>query len=279
MSQNSSSIAFLLCTDEDDVFSRFNFPRPAPFGTRATGQNPPGEQGFFGEFSLTSPLDVNFDLMDGLFNTYLNAGVVEPWDMLEPSGDFPLPGTECQEPVLAELRRYISGSPTVLKLSTDQRLDVQVMLDDLFSTSRAQRFLGHYWNHWHRNCRIIHRPSFKSNISDKPLLAAMISIGAMYSPNEAERASASVILPHLESYVFSRLLIDEESESFAEPVGAENLAVLQAGLLVVISMFWTAGPNVKHRASTHRFSQLAGVSYTTIEIHLQRLNFTFTGCS
>lgn len=221
----------------------------------------PEEQETIEELSWTSPSDFNFDLMDCLFSTYLDPEALAPWDTVDPSDGMPMPGTDCQDDVLIDIRKHISESPTVLALSTDKRLHVQATLTDVLTPSRVRRFLGYYWNSWHRNCRIVHWPSFEASTIEKPLLAAIISVGAMYSPYEAERASASIILPHLESYIFSQLLFDQESESRHELTEAEALAVMQAGLLVVIVMFWTAEPKVKNRASTQRFNHLASVGH------------------
>lgn len=132
-----------------------------------------------GVLSSTSPLEFNFDLMDSLFSTYLESGAVAPWNMLDAYDEPPTPSTDCHESVLIGIKRSLLESTTLLNLPTDQRLNVQATVDDLLTPSRVQRFLGYYWNSWHRNCRIVHRPSFDSSATYEPLLVAIISVGAM----------------------------------------------------------------------------------------------------
>lgn len=213
---------------------------------------------------LTSPLEFNFDHVDSLFSYYLAEEFVTPWTILDTSDD--LSFTDAEHTILGDMITCLLACPTVLELSTEERLFVQVTLEDLLMPMRVQQFLGYYWNHWHRNCRFVHQPSFNASTADKPLLAAMLCIGATYSPHQTERASASVVLPHLESWIFSLLQSEEGNSAETESGSLDGLAaidrvtILQAGLLAVVMMFWTGGPRLQHRASTHRFGQIACVS-------------------
>jgi hypothetical protein len=146
------------------------------------------------------------------------------------------------------------------------------------------RFVAYYFNIWHLNCRIVHRPSFGFDVCNESLVLAVIFLGAMYSPDSTERLVASALIDHVESYIFSCLPLSPSAdgdcnEESAAPSGDEQeFQIIQAAFTMVITQFWTGTGAQKLRASTRLFDNVVEVRelsvYSETRQHLMTTHCT-----
>lgn len=169
----------------------------------------------------------------------------------------------------ADVKRLVGKvmtAPTVLLLQDRDRLEVQRQLQSLCHPASVVRFVSYYFNIWHHNCRIVHRPSFGLDTCHEPLVLAVIFLGAMYSADPLERIAASALLEHVESLILSRLPSSSQRDTSDQgiPVAViddeESFQSVQAAFLTVITLFWTGNEVQKRRAATDLFSIVVEVS-------------------
>jgi hypothetical protein len=266
-----SSVAFLLSENYEQVFSKFNFPQPTSPDGPANRKITSWRDAYSG--STHTPfrgLDEDFvnSVLDFDFFPLASRGPstrcasIEPQDnvALEDAASFP-----CTDVDVERLISNVMTAPTVLLLQSRDRVEVQQQLQNLCSPACVARFVSHYFSIWHRNCRVVHRPSFGLDTCHEQLALAVIFLGAMYSPDPVERVAVSAVIEHVESFIFSRLpssfphdRSDEESPGAA--IDSEEIfQSVQAAFLMVITLFWTGTEVQKRRAATEGFSNVVEV--------------------
>lgn len=108
---------------------------------------------------------------------------------------------------------------------------------------------------------------------DESLVLAVVLLGAMYSPDAAERLAASAIIDHVESYIFSCLPLSHLAGGLCHknPDGVrddeEEFQIIQAAFTMVITQFWTGTGAQKVRASTRLFDIV--VEVRAIDVHIE----------
>ncbi|PPJ51554.1 hypothetical protein CBER1_08652 [Cercospora berteroae] len=91
------------------------------------------------------------------------------------------------------------ASPSRSVLSSS---DTLANLQQIFSQAGVVKHIEGYFQGWHRNCPVIHRPSFRISEVNDVLLVGVILLGAMYSASQKERSMASTIMTYGEEFVF-----------------------------------------------------------------------------
>jgi hypothetical protein len=181
----------------------------------------------------------------------------------------------------------VMKAPTLLLLSEHVRTEVQQQLQSLCRPTSVARFVRYYFDIWHLNCRIVHRPSFGFDTCDESLILAVIFLGAMYSPDAAERLDASAVLEHTESYIFSCLPQPSSADRHGqeESGGAgddeKDFQIVQAAFTTVINLFWTGAGAQKRRAATELFDIVVEVRAICVwfEVGLHLMTLRFTECA
>jgi hypothetical protein len=281
-----SSVAFLLSENYEQVFSKFNFPEPTspdgPANRRTTswrdaysGSSHTPFRGLDEDF-VNSVLDFDFFPLASR-GPSTRCASVEPQDAMAVENAASFPYTDAD---VARLVSKVMTAPTVLLLQDRDRLEVQRQLQSLCRPASVVRFVSYYFNIWHHNCRVVHRPSFGLDTCHEPLVLAIIFLGAMYSSDPQERLAASAMLEHVESFIFSRLPSSSlRGSSDQEIPGAvideeESFQGVQAAFLTVITLFWTGTEVQKRKAATDLFSIVVEVSsshsYVSFEHGLTR---------
>lgn len=159
----------------------------------------------------------------------------------------------------------VMKAPTLQVLPDHLRLEVQQQLQDLCRPECVARFVAYYFDIWHLNCRIVHRPSFGFDVCDESLVLAVVLLGAMYSPYTAERLTASAVIDHVESYIFSCLPLSLSADGNCDigPDAArddeQEFQIIQAAFTMVITQFWTGTGAQKRRAATELFDNVVEV--------------------
>lgn len=163
------------------------------------------------------------------------------------------------------LLRQVMTAPTLQLLEKHDRAEVEQQLQNLCRPARVSRFVAHYFDIWHRNCRIVHQPSFGLDVCCEPLVLAVIFLGAMYSPNSKERIAVAAVIKHVESFIFSCLPssstgIDHDRQTPSVAGNDEReFQNVQAAFLMVITLFWTGTEVQKRRAATELFDIVVDV--------------------
>jgi hypothetical protein len=267
-----SSVAFLLSENYEQVFSKFNFPEPTSPDGSANRRTTSWRDAYSG--SSHTPfrgLDEDFvnSVLDFDFFPLASRGPstrcasVEPQDTLAVEDAASFSYTDAD---VARLVSKVMAAPTVLLLQNCDRLEVQRQLQSLCRPASVVRFVSYYFNIWHHNCRIVHRPSFGLATCHEPLVLAVIFLGAMYSADPLERIAASAVLEHVESFILSRLPSSFQRDSSDQRIAVavvddeESFQSVQAAFLTVITLFWTGTEVQKRRAATDLFSIVVEVS-------------------
>jgi hypothetical protein len=261
------SVAFLLSEDYQHIFSKFNFPEPTSPDESANGRATGWRDAY--RSSAQTPfrgLDEDFlnSVLDFDFFPLISRGPSTRCASVEPqvanSSDqttkFP-----CTEADTERLVMSVMKAPTLQILPDDVRLEVQQQLQDLCRPACVARFVAYYFNIWHLNCRIVHRPSFGLDVCDESLILAVVLLGAMYSPDSTERLTASAVIDHVESYIFSCLPLSTSGDgncrratnSAHDEEQEQEFQTIQAAFTMVITLFWTGTGTQKLRASTRLF--------------------------
>lgn len=245
--QSQFSTSFLLRDGEEEVFSsRFNFPRP-PSRDKAESQSG----------SIADSMDFEFDFNASIFGSAFFES--EIW----PAADVLVSGSERGTPPIPHLDVYgvadhldrLSNitfalskyaSPGGSAFSTS---DTLATLQQVFSQARVVKHIDDYFRGWHRNCPVIHRPSFRIGEVDDVLLVGVILLGAMYSASQKERSMASTIMAYGEEFIFhavSSISKGCPQNPKADDIN-EDFQIVQAGFCMVVVQFWTGDAEAKQR--------------------------------
>jgi hypothetical protein len=178
-----SSVMFLLSENYEQVFSKFNFPEPTTSNKK--GRSNSAQAPFRG-------LDDDFvnSVLEFDFFSLPSCGPSTRCASVEPQGADDAANVFSTAAETEGLLRRVMTAPSLLALRDVERTEVQQQLQNLCRPARVSRFVAHYFDMWHRNCRIVHRPSFGLSTCHEPLVLAVVFLGAMYSSNPAERTIA-----------------------------------------------------------------------------------------
>lgn len=266
------SVAFLLSEDYQHIFSKFNFPEPTSPDESGNARTTGWRDAY--SSSAQTPfrgLDEDFlnSVLDFDFFPLASRGPSTRCASVEPQGAIPINEMSpfpCTETDAGRLVMSVMKAPTLQLLPDHVRLEAQQQLQDLCRPACVARFVAYYFDIWHLNCRIVHRPSFGFDVCDESLVLAVVLLGAMYSPDAAERLAASAVVDHVESYIFSCLPLSPSTDgnypedSDAVGNGEQEFQIIQAAFTMVITQFWTGTGAQKLRASTRLFDIVVEVS-------------------
>lgn len=261
------SVAFLLSEDYQLIFSKFNFPEPTSPDESGNGRSTSWRDAYsnsaqtpfrgLDEDFLNSVLDFDFFPLASR-GPSTRCASVEPQGVMSTNEPIKFP---CTEADTERLVTSVMKAPTLQLLPDGARLEAQQQLQDLCRPECVARYVAYYFDIWHLNCRIVHRPSFSFDVCDESLVLAVVLLGAMYSSDSTERLTASAVIDHVESYIFSCLpfcpstdVYRHEDTSSASDEGREQeFHTIQAAFTMVITLFWTGTGAQKLRASTKLF--------------------------
>ncbi|KAI8943795.1 hypothetical protein NX059_001769 [Plenodomus lindquistii] len=131
-----------------------------------------------------------------------------------------------------------------------------------FNPVSIQKNLALFWSCWYPNWPVIHRPTFEASRKSPVLIGAMVLIGACFSPDDREHASAQIWADLIEDMVFSDNVFTDDSVSSTWQMSCDrnlrstHLDLLQAAYCVCIYQTWEGGKRSKRRALRQRFSDL-----------------------
>ncbi|GAB7353526.1 hypothetical protein MBLNU459_g3968t2 [Dothideomycetes sp. NU459] len=279
------SIQFLLNGGSDGWMSAFYFP---PHGDRTRyqqqyGQNPGPSRDADPSGSMNDgPMDTPvFDSLmhDNPFVDLFNgpilgfSGFPNPFEFtsgltlpLESVSDVP------ELPYVADLAQSIATcSHRVLGESNPKaQEEIVANLTFLLASTRVPKFLDMYFRLWHPNCRIVHPGSFDPETVRKPLLAAVIFMGALYSNDEYESYAAKTLLDFVEIFCFSEAIFSKDTEIVRTFTGASStgpelddgdmLQDLQGCFTMVVIQYWAGNRTAKARAVDSHLTDMVKIA-------------------
>lgn len=141
----------------------------------------------------------------------------------------------------------------------------------LLAPQRVRRFVALYGKVWHPNCPIIHMASFDSETVTLPLLASVVSMGAMYSADQRELSAAKSVLDLVELFIFSCDLFSNKNEIRRAMVSSSrpdtpmtidwlDFQSFQAAYLNVTVQHWAGNELARDRSMEIRFSQVVRIA-------------------
>lgn len=216
---------------------------------------------------LSEPPNSLTDNFTGKFTSYPMGlpGQVPKADMAGPSF------YESESPFSTALVQAILERISLVTMDPKTQEEVSSELHFLLTTQRIHKFVSLYFQSWHRNCKIIHAPSFGLEQVTLPLLASVVFMGATYSKEEYEASVARRMLDFAELYVFSTDLFSPEHEislafagrptTDAERLDWHSLQNLQAALLMAITQYWAGSKVSRNRMMEARFNDIVHVCF------------------
>ncbi|KAJ5764743.1 hypothetical protein N7520_004302 [Penicillium odoratum] len=172
--------------------------------------------------------------------------------------------------VMALIQSILAQGWTVLK-DTKAQQDLSNNLTFLLTTARIRKFIALYFKYWHPGCAMVHAPTFEPETVSVPLLASIVSMGAMYSSDQKEVYVAKKVLDFVELLIFSNDVFSPESgieaifcgnrlcedEELDDWVKFQNF---QAGLVITGVQYWAGNLASRDRAMETRLSEIIKVA-------------------
>ena len=268
--QRGCASPFLLCKGDEEIFSRFEFPKPVrdeegdnqvTSSTLAFGS--PTRQSDLAGVLEPMMLDFDFDILEGIFNTEQIMIDTIGWTADRPasSSEQDTFGVLRNEARLSSLANSIlQCSPNAGRPGAD-RLNGMSTLQYLLSPTQAHRALTRYFESWHRICRIIHQPTFTADTAPDVVLMAILILGAMYLPDEEDRKKTLSVIDFVEDYIFSEepSPLGVLTQAGTNVDSGPKFHFLQAAFLIVVTQYWTGSECSRRRVSTTRFNRVIEV--------------------
>lgn len=265
------SIRFLLNGGSEGFISNFRFPPTDEQQRRVEKTSltiPSATVGDVPDFGFADESFVNlFNGPFGFLNgTELASSTPTPRSMIDlvPSGDEP---AEAEPVWITSLINAISCHITA---NNPHRSDLLGNLQFLLTPVRVRRAVTLYFTSWHPNARVLHPGSFDPATVSPSLLAAVVVMGALYSPEVLETYATRALLDYVEVFCFSSgafLDLNEIHETYdtiprqrSDEEEEKAFQEVQACFLMVVLQHWAGNQTARRRAMEIRFGELVKVN-------------------
>ncbi|EWG41282.1 hypothetical protein FVEG_03422 [Fusarium verticillioides 7600] len=136
-----------------------------------------------------------------------------------------------------------------------------------FSPRNIDLFLTLFFQIWHPNWPVFHRPTFDPTAKPPKLIAALSLIGASLSPDRKHHDQAIIWLETVEKWIFQDPDFSEDSIAQTDDGGQDSqvrqrLDILQAAYGILLLMNWEGDTKMRLRARRTRFTDIVFVSRT-----------------
>lgn len=135
------------------------------------------------------------------------------------------------------------------------------------TASEVASLVDLFFQHYHKHCPIIHRPSFDLTAVPLALLLAVLALGGMYAPDKPRVERIRSLLDVMELYVFNLDGLKEEypfSSDLSQANDDDSLhaqfQILQGGYLIIVAQYFSGNVPAKRRARRQRFMRVLDVS-------------------
>ncbi|KAF5701485.1 hypothetical protein FMUND_13877 [Fusarium mundagurra] len=136
-----------------------------------------------------------------------------------------------------------------------------------FSPRNVDLFLTLFFQIWHPNWPVFHRPTFDPTVKSPKLIAALSLIGACLSHDRKHHDQAMMWLEIVENWIFEDPDFSEDSIAQTDDEGQnsqvrQRLDILQAAYGILLLMNWEGDTKMRLRARRTRFPDIVFVSRT-----------------
>ncbi|KLP13120.1 uncharacterized protein LW94_6621 [Fusarium fujikuroi] len=136
-----------------------------------------------------------------------------------------------------------------------------------FSPRNVELFLTLFFQAWHPNWPVFHRPTFDPTAKSPKLIAALSLIGASLSPDRKYHDQAMMWLETVENWIFQDPDFSEDSiaqtdDDSQDSQVRQRLDILQAAYGILLLMNWEGDTKMRLRARRTRFPDIVFVSRT-----------------
>ncbi|KAJ5887741.1 hypothetical protein N7495_007782 [Penicillium taxi] len=176
---------------------------------------------------------------------------------------------EPERPFAMALIQAILARAWTVPLDVKSQEEISSNLNYLLTTARIRKFTSLYFKYWQPSCSMIHFASFDPELASLSLLASVVFMGAMYSPDQREVHIAKRLLDFAELFIFSNHIYSPESEIATIFTGGSTpddntndwvtFQNFQAGLLISVVQYWAGSRASQNRAMENRFSEVIKV--------------------
>ncbi|UKZ56120.1 hypothetical protein TrVGV298_009948 [Trichoderma virens] len=142
-----------------------------------------------------------------------------------------------------------------------QSLEEQCL--EFFNPPNLRRLLDTYWKRWHRNCPVIHTPSFDPSQAPAELVLVIVLIGACVSKYPGDAQNARTWLEPAERLVFALPWLSRETQSDQPNLALTRytkLRILQTAILMCALQTWEGSSKAKERIRKLRYPYVAQAS-------------------
>lgn len=185
-------------------------------------------------------------------------------------GTLPSEGSSIPEPEQTWAISLIQAISNHIPEHNPYRSDLLGNLHFLLNTTRMRRAIDLHFSQWSPNARVIHQSSFDPANVSPTLLAAVVFMGALYSPEVLDTYAAKALLDYVELFCFRSSTFSAEAEinsMYTVAVGLPGtdedqgkFEDLQACYLMVVIQHWAGNRTARRRAMEVRFSELVKVA-------------------
>lgn len=136
-----------------------------------------------------------------------------------------------------------------------------------FCPRNVELFLTLFFQAWHPNWPVFHRPTFDPTAKSPKLIAALSLIGASLSPDRKYHDQAMMWLETVENWIFqdpdfSEDIITQTGDDGQDSQVRQRLDILQAAYGILLLMNWEGDTKMRLRARRTRFPDIVFVSRT-----------------
>ncbi|ODH44949.1 hypothetical protein ACO22_00572 [Paracoccidioides brasiliensis] len=177
---------------------------------------------------------------------------------------------EHESPYSTNLINSILSKWWTLEMDDVTPIAISQELRYLLTTQRIHKFVSLYFRNWHKNCPMMHQPSFDSETANPYLLAAVVLMGAIYSDNANERITAKKLLDLVEAFIFSTEVFSQDFEiaqSYKAPHAQLDIKTdwrtfqnFQAGYLIFLVQYWGGSRTARNRMVQIRLGEVVKIA-------------------
>ncbi|KAG9228019.1 hypothetical protein BJ875DRAFT_478678 [Amylocarpus encephaloides] len=162
--------------------------------------------------------------------------------------------------------RYTASTQSIPHPTSKEALDrIERISADSIATN-----IKLYFRHWHKHAPMVHEATFNPCSAALPLVMALMSLGGMYSKDEAAVRELKSLLDIIEAYIYSLPGISDEYDlpgrtyvvqgEHSSPEWQQyQLEELQGAYLMIVLQFWTGNPIARVRVRQQRFQRIVSI--------------------
>lgn len=135
------------------------------------------------------------------------------------------------------------------------------------TATEAASLVDLFFQHYHKHCPILHKPTFDLTVVPMPLVMAVLALGGMYAPDKIRVERMRSLLDVMELYIYNMPGLREEypytldlSQAPDDDTSHAQFQTLQGAYLINVAQYFSGNLAAKRRARRQRFMRVLDVS-------------------